>query len=266
MSVSSVGRVICVAIPLGAVLGCDAGSGPASTPKRSAPVDAAELPALGDYLPPLDNDRIEVAPPEGWYVPPRSSAYVLRVQKDMKSNYPSIIITAEDYDAADIVDVSGDNVRRFGDRVAAALKKERSAVRTVEVGGFVGVGYGKRGKVSTPVTTILELACLETVVAGRKYRIELRSEEGSLEEDEPYLLALAGGIRFLQAESHDESKEPADAQTKGKPKTQPEEPQAEKPAEEEAKPEVKEEPAGPPKKDDGLKLDLDKLDKILNEE
>ena len=105
---------------------------------------------------------------------------------------------------------------------------------------------------------------LETVVAGRKYYVELRTEEGSLERDEPYLLALAGGIKFLQAESHEEPKEPAGEETKGKPEKQSEEADKEEP-----KPKIikeKKKLAKPPKKDAGLKLDLDKLDEILKEQ
>ncbi len=262
-------RIVWSVAPLGLFLGCSKPSAQVSAQGRPDVVNTKELPGLGDYLPPLDRDRIEVAPPEGWHLPPRSSKYVVRVQKSAGVTYPTIIITAEDYDGEGISNVSDDNVEQFAARIAAAANKDRSAVRPVRIGEFVGVTYPKRGRVRTPVTMILELICMETVVAGRKYHIELRSEDGSLENDQPYLFALVGGIRFLQRgrEEPGEATEEgarAEPQKPGKPKGEAtEKPKSE--AKGKAKPEAKKEAQKPSKKSDDLELDLDQLEELLKE-
>jgi hypothetical protein len=190
---------------------------------------------------------------------------VVRAQKSATSEYPSVVLTAEDYHGESIDTVSVKNVGAFAGKVAAAVKKDKSAVKPVEIGELIGVIYTKRGKVRQPVTRILDLLCLETVVAGRKYRFELRSEEGSREKDKPYLYAVVDGVRFAGAgpEAEPEEKQPEgqggeevqqeskkDNEAKGQPKEAAE-----------AKPEEKSKEK--PEKDDDLDLDLDKLDDLL---
>lgn len=272
-------RVVWLAVPLAALAGCGTGSEqkPAGKEKRTNVIETAGLPSLGDYLPPLDDGRLEFAAPKGWHFPPRSSKCVVRAQKSATEEYPSVVLTAEDYDGEGIDTVSMKNVETFAGKVAAAAKKDKSAVKPVEIGRCVGVVYTKRAKVRQPVTRILDLLLLETVVDGRKYRFELRSEEGSREKDQPYLYAVAEGIRFagtgleVQAEQKqpkEESeeevrKEPkkddeAEGKTEEGPKEEPEKEPQEKPK---AKPDEKAKEK--PKKEGGLDLDLDKLDDLL---
>lgn len=242
MSASLSCRVVWLAVPLAALAGCGAGSEqkPAGNEKPSNVIETTGLPALGDYLPPLDDGRLEFAAPKGWHFPPRSSKYVVRAQKSATEEYPSIVLTAEDYDGEGIDTVSMKNVETFAGKVAATAKKEKSAVKPVKIGRFVGVVYTKRAKVRQPVTRILDLLLLETVVDGRKYRFELRSEEGSREKDQPYLYAVAEGTRFAGAKGDSEKGQEDDAKERPK-----------------AKPKEK------PKKEGGLELDLDKLDDLL---
>ena len=282
MRSSSFWLVVWLVVPLGLPAGC--GTGPDDPPpkKRSTVVSTQELPSLSDYLPPLDGGRIEFAPPNGWNVPPASSDYVVRVRKSGKESYPSIVVTAEDSEG--MANVSAENVKEFAGRVAAAVEKDKSAVTPMEIGRFVGVAYRKRAKVKRPVTRILEVLYLETVVAGRKYRIELRCEEGSLEKSQPYLFAVVKGIKFLDKGAREKPGETAEKQEEPEEEPQEAKPQKGKPqkdkegagaAKQGAKQEPKKEPKAGPKaepkekakkkaKEAGsLELDLDKLDKLL---
>jgi hypothetical protein len=45
----------------------------------------------------------------------------------------------------------------------------------------------------------VERFAVYTVVAGREYTIELYAREGELDKYRPYLLAVAAGMKFLQA-------------------------------------------------------------------
>jgi hypothetical protein len=263
-------RVVCWAILVAAAAGCRQEADDRSAPKRAPAVNSQRLPELGDYLPPLDDGRLEVAPPQGWHVPSASSKYVVRVQKSVRDTYPSVIVTAEDYDGQGVRDVSEANVKEFAAQVAEAVGKKASAVQPRKIGGFVGAAYAKRAKVRQPVTRILDVLYLETVVAGRKYRFELRSEEGSLDEDRPYLYAFVGGTRFLGATSQPE--EEASPQPETKPEKQDSQEQApDQPKRPGPKPDTEEELEQKPKpeatektdEDDGVELDLDKLDELI---
>jgi hypothetical protein len=263
-------RVVRWAILLALAAGCGQQADDRSAPDGAPAVDSRELPELGDYLPPLDDDRLEVAPPQGWHVPSASSKYVVRVQKSVRDSYPSMIVTAEDRGGQGVRDVSEENVRQFAAQVAEAVNKKASAVQPRKIGSFVGVAYAKRAKVRQPVTRILDVLYLETVVAGRKYRFELRSEEGSLDEDRPYLYAFVGGTRFLDATSPPEEEAPPQPETEPeKEDTQDQVPDQAKRAgpkpDTEQQPEQKAKPEAAEKtdEDDGVELDLDKLDELI---
>jgi len=226
MRPSPVWHVAWLAVSVGLLAGCETSSDRGSARKQSNVVSTQGLPELDDYLPPLDDDRIQIAAPKGWYVPPWSSKYIVRFQRGVREKYPCVIVTAEDYKEEGIFNVSEENVRKFAEQVAAAVKKDKSAVRPIQIGKFVGVAYRKRGKEPKSVSKVIELLYLDTVVAGRKYSIHLRTGAGSLKEGEPYLYAVVNGMEFLKAEREEKPKEES-------------------------------------KKDEGLKLDLDKLDDLL---
>jgi hypothetical protein len=241
----------------------------------------------------LDENRLRIAPPKGWSVPPRSSKYVFRAQKSTGSNYPCIIVTAEQYTGKGIADVGRENVEEFAGRVAAALEKDRSAVQPIEIGDFVGVTYQKRAKEPRSLSKVIELLFLDTVVGGREYSIHLRAKDGSLEEGRPCLYAVVNGIEFLQSGTQEGPKEEPSQQVPSKDLAKPspkEEPPAdesktapvEKPEpawKEKPRPDSEEQPkAAPddvpggsqakpkkkPTKGEGLKLNLDKLDDVLD--
>jgi len=169
---------------------------------------AAELPELADSLPPLDGRRIEVAPPAGWQVPPRSSKWIVRFKQHADSSYPTILLTAVDY--PDVPDVSAEaDLKKFATLVAEAEKVPEA--RPVEIGQFVGVAYRKRGKEPGTISSVVERFFLSTVVAGRKYTLELQTREGTLSTTRPSLMAVAKGIKFLDADAPGQPAEPKDA-------------------------------------------------------
>lgn len=205
-------RVACVVVPIGLVTGCNS-SEQAPLKQRPTTINVNELPELGDAIGPLDGQRIEVAPPRGWQVPPRSSQWIVRFAASEQTSYPSIIIRAENYEGA--FNVSRANVDEFARQIAGSLEKDKSAakrtvtVTPIEIGRFVGVSCRRRGKVSSRFKSIVvERLLLDTVVAGRKYTIELQTREGDLDIYRDHLFAVAAGIKFLQPESEGESPQP----------------------------------------------------------
>src|SRR5262245_25149307 len=57
--------------------------------------DVVSLPPVGNYLPPLDEGRVEVAPPAEWNVV-RSPKSLVVFAKGKASELPRIVLTAED--------------------------------------------------------------------------------------------------------------------------------------------------------------------------
>src|SRR4051794_1950722 len=57
--------------------------------------DIASLPPVGDYLPPLDNDRLQIAPPADWNVV-RNPKWLVAFAKGKTSELPRIVVTVED--------------------------------------------------------------------------------------------------------------------------------------------------------------------------
>ncbi|GAB6166393.1 hypothetical protein JCM19992_23930 [Thermostilla marina] len=198
------------------VVGCSNQTSPADSAKsqETAIPDSAAgpLPELGEYLPPLDEGRLETAPPADWIVPPRSNKYLVRYQGDPVAPYPSIIFTVEEESEIDNVDAT--NIGKFLEITANRLKAAgRSAtVEAIRCGDHYGATYRRRATVKGS-NEVLERLFIETVVDGRRYIIELRTDMGRLDIDRLALLAVFNGLRFpLHAESFDEideSEEPA---------------------------------------------------------
>lgn len=220
-------HLVWLVVPIGALPGCGDSLKPPQSDEQAGPAEVKlrTLPKLGDYLPPLDGNRIQVAPPRDWYLPPRSSKWIARFQISQRAGYPKIVIQAEDYDG--IFKVSEENVGQFARQIAAEYEadgstaKLASPVEPIKVGQFCGVDYVRRAKSGNMVVDRL---FMETVVAGRKYSIELRAVQGTVRKFRPHLLAVAGGIKFLKAaaEPEEEGAEDVDqSESEEEPPTKP---------------------------------------------
>jgi len=178
-------------------------------PKEPPVVDIKGLPELDDYYgPKLDGNRIQVPLPVGWYVRPRSSKYVIRIQPSASQSYPSIIVTATDYE--EVFNVSPENVDEFSRQMTDSMEADGTAakltvgVAPIKVGPVSGISYRRRGRLDNK---IMKRLFIETVAAGRKYTFELRARTGTLSESRPYLMAVVAGVRFLDTQAVDQPAE-----------------------------------------------------------
>ena len=185
-------HVVGLMVPLSIFVGCQRTAPPPAAAPRLPEIRRQDLPELGEYMPPLDRERLEVAPPKGWTVSPRTEGYVVRFRESTAEKYPMILLTAEDCEA--MGNLSQDNVRDFADRTRR--QESLGTVEPITIGDFTGIVYRKRGKEAKSVDRILERLLLVTVANGRKYTVELRTREGRLDEGKRALFAVAGGIRF----------------------------------------------------------------------
>jgi len=219
-------RTTCVGamlILVGGFAGCDGpkggtGSGPGAESLKVRSIPTAELPELGSAMAPVDEGRLEVAPPADWHVPPRSPRWLARFQADLGSPYPMIFITADDSETT--FHVTRDNLDEFAAQVRKELradpdtKRLAAGVQPVVVDKFRGTLYRRWGKSGGRV---MERWMLETVANGRRYTLELRSREGLAEEYLPQLYAVAAGMKFSKPQEAGSAlsavEEPSDGET-----------------------------------------------------
>ncbi len=162
-------------------------------------IDTANLPKLGPAISPIDEGRLEIAPPDTWHVPPRSSKWLARFQAEPGSPFPMIFVTAENSET--LFDVTKDNVNELVEQVRKELRADPDTKRLAEgvqpatIGDFRGALYRRWGKSSG---WVMERWMLETVANGRRYTFELRCREGSADAFRPHLFAVASGLKFLK--------------------------------------------------------------------
>lgn len=241
MKLSQLAGVVWLLAALTVPLGCsdsDPGKSQAGKKKASAslPIRPSEIGKVDTdrTLGPLDEGRIMVSPPEDWEIASRAAEKRLaRFKKFEQFKYPTILITAADYE--DTFDVTRQNVAQFAKQIAAKLNTDMlsKAVEPIEIGSLVGVTYQQPARVTGGgPAIILDRVFVETVVSGRKYKLELHTYEGKAKDSEPQLYAVAGGMEFLEKpkapeeepveEPEEEPAEKPEADTEEKPPPQPE--------------------------------------------
>jgi len=159
-----------------------------------------DMPPLGDYLPLLDEGRLEMAPPKNWAVSPRSTKFIVRFQSDPSAPYPSVVVTAED--CAQFRDVSEKNVTQYLKFVAAEMEAagRSGTVQPGRIGQMVGVVYQRRVKVKDSLGTILDQLYFDTVRGGRRYRFQLWANSDIMDLAKPAFLSILNGTRFSAVE------------------------------------------------------------------
>lgn len=201
--VKSVGYGLAWVVGLGLALTIGAWGCQKSQPDKGAkekPVPElvkGNLPQLGDYLPPQDQGRLEIAPPKDWDISPRSPRYLVRFQSDPNNSYPTILVTASDCDR--FKNVTPENIEDFAKFVAAELEAAgaKTAVKMGKIGDLIGVSYTKRAKIKGSFGNIVEQRFFDTVVNGRRYRFELWAAPETIGLAEPYFFATVKGTKVV---------------------------------------------------------------------
>jgi len=185
---------------------------PVAQPKASAPaatavkrIDAATLP-LADYLPPLDEGRIEIAPPAGWYPMPRDSKFVVRFYKENRNSLPRIDVMVEERTLGGMRDASESNVSEFAAQVQNDL--ETTGTTIVEPALPMIIGKVPCARYVSDVklklggqTVVAERESLRVLKAGRLYTINLLLLPNTLKQirdagfDPAY--AVCAGLKFV---------------------------------------------------------------------
>lgn len=171
--------------------------------------DPSSLPAVGDYLPPLDDGRVEIAPPEGWKTLPRHADFLVVFNKGESANdFPRISITASDTSSG-IADVTEDSAGAFAEAMAKQLRSEKKSFiaeppKPIILGDQTWSRY-----VRNPIYNgePIAIQMLQTVRGGRQYNVELivnvkvqdqYAEDLKAGRDAAY--AVAANMKFLKGD------------------------------------------------------------------
>jgi hypothetical protein len=195
---------------------------------------ASNLPKAGDFLPVLDDGKVELAPPDGWNLLSRDARYLARFAKGKQHELPRISIMAGDSPESSITELTPDNYEKLAQVLMTQMQGEKKRIeepcRPIYLGDRLYLRHVRIAKLSSDNVV---LQSLQTVHGGRLYTIELVCEidapraeeyEASLKKHRDEGYTVGANLRFVGDAPATES--PAEAT----PFTPPASPDGEKPA------------------------------------
>ncbi len=171
-----------------------------SVPTEIKRVSAGEL-QVGEYLPPLDEGRIEIAPPTAWSPMPRDSKYLIRFFKESRNSLPRIEVTVEEDPFSGLTTVTESNLIEFTKAVAANLQAKNTAVIEPPIPMIIGATpcarYVSHLKLKIGEgTVVVERQTLAILHAGRLYHINLLTLPNTLSQSRDAAYAVCAAMRF----------------------------------------------------------------------
>ena len=199
-----------VSLVLVALFACIAGCGPPASEGTAKPrktdnstsndgqYAASDLKVkIGDYMPPLEGGRLEIAPPEDWDWDRPGGDYIVGfVPRGSELNsLPRILVSAEDSPYPEVRRVSRDNLQEFVTTVSDSIadKKFAKPVRPLILGENAFACYGTFVRKNNAVVS---QQVLETVVAGRRYAVRLEVYERQFDKYRDAAYAVAMSMKF----------------------------------------------------------------------
>jgi hypothetical protein len=168
-------------------------------------VPSASLPPTQGVSPAVDGGRLQIPLLSSWTVPPRTSEWLFRLQRDRKTAYPQILVTVDESFEPQVEKLNKTNVGEFVPVWQKHLDKTHDAksfgepVSAVRIGKRHGVEcliHSVAGKMS------LEQLMVTMIGAGRVYTLELRAQRGTLEDYRMDFYAVVAGTTIeLPAEN-----------------------------------------------------------------
>lgn len=193
-----------------AALGCDGGAAP--VPKATTPAGikrraVTELPKIGDYQPPLDESRLEVAPPAGWILTGRARTFLMGFSPP-KTTLPRISINAEDPPPGSPKELTEEDAAALAAQLDADMRKANrkllEASLPIQLGETLFIRHVRQVSLEDAPCVVQSL---QTIKNGRLYTVDLvveidapRAEdyEDSLVKYRDYGYAVAANMRFAQ--------------------------------------------------------------------
>jgi len=176
---------------------------------------ASSLPKVGEYLPPQDGGRIEIAPPAGWKTLPRGTL-IAGFYQEKANKLPRITVDAQPANLTGLTSATPENADELAQRMATILSRQSKAVqeppKPIMLGDTI---FARHVRLAKHAGSPAVIQSLQTVRDGRLYTVELFCEvnasraeeyESSLTAWRDHGYAVAANLRFIAEEA---SSEPA---------------------------------------------------------
>lgn len=210
-----------LALASAAILVVAAGFG-CSKPAGPGMLAEEKLPSIDpDTVLSVDEGRVAVASPKGWYRAPRSKDHLVRYHRAAKKPYPAVTVTVADPPDG-IVSVAKDGHAAFLEAMTATLAerftKEGKSTLTqgptaVGLGDHFGVAWAAPGRTKNGgATESIDRFSYAVVFNGRLYTVEARALRGKLDAEGILAAkAVASGLAEPKPAATVEPAEPAPA-------------------------------------------------------
>lgn len=158
---------------------------------------------IGNYLPAaLDNDRVELAIPEGWKHFGRDSGRYLVKLARTKGSMPSIEFTVDPRGLEGMQTVTEDNLREFAELVSQQMDKSAllEPVIPMIIGKTPCARYVKKVvlKKSDGKRVSAELQSLKILRGGRLYTIDLTVLPKTMQKEQGAAYSVCASLRFCK--------------------------------------------------------------------
>ena len=180
----------------------DSGTSKTEPAKSAKPqikqIDLKDLPPTKGLSPPVDDGRLQVPILADWSVPPRSTQWVFRLQRDKKAAYPQIFVTVDAEAAADAEQLTKKNVAAFAADWQKQMEKKVDPNSFGEQATPIQLGdkYAAECVIyAASAKTKQEQLFIKRIENGRIYTLELRALRGTLEGYRTGLYAMAAGLK-----------------------------------------------------------------------
>ena len=181
-------------------------------------VPADRLP-IGGLMPPMDDGRVVLAPPQDWYVAPRRRGYVVQFYRDKtrQVRIPRVWVTVEVSPFDDLETAGVDQLQQFTQRVAERLDADGitliEPVRPMVIGSTPCVRYVRqtiftREKGGKKERMTAERQVLEILVDGRLYTVDLHVPSRKMLAYRDAGYAVAASMQFPNAGEGGSSQRP----------------------------------------------------------
>jgi hypothetical protein len=174
------------------------GNRPASSGGGSATSQDGGIEQLiGEYMPPLEGGKLEIAPPKGWNFSRAGNEYLVGFHPSSSSlsDLPRILVSVEASPFAGVDELQAANTKQVVQAVQATLASDqlKSPAAAVTLGGrtwieHVGLGKSRNALVARQV--------LQTVVGGRLYKIRLEVFDRHFDNQRKAGYAVAASAKF----------------------------------------------------------------------
>jgi hypothetical protein len=132
---------------------------------------------VAEFLPALDDGKVEIAGPEGWIQLPNTSKQLAAFAPDKARAYPRINVTAADSPLPVLGDLTEENASQFATVFDDPYKKKRKSLpesaKPIVLGGTL---YLRQVRLVSINKKQLAMQSLATVQKGRLYTVELFCE------------------------------------------------------------------------------------------